>query len=240
MHPSFAYLDHRPWPLPQPPWRWRQTWTDLAFLHWEIAETALRNIIPDELEIDTFDGSAWIGLVPFDMKGVMLRGMPDLPGVSHFPEINVRTYVIHDGKPGVWFFSLDAPNHLAVWAAQRFFHLPYNHAQVSLKVSENKTHYRAIKGSREFEAVYTCKEPLQVSEGSFEHWATERYCLYAQGSRGQLYRGDVHHQPWPLQRATIDIHTNSYLADFSLGNMHPQILYSKSIPVAVWALAKIS
>jgi len=113
-HSSFSELAHRPWPLPPGRWSWRQTWCDLLFAHWPLPHGAISALIPPGLEVDTFDGEAWIGVVPFRMEDVMLRGLPGLPWISAFPELNVRTYVSVGGKPGVWFFSLDATQPLAV------------------------------------------------------------------------------------------------------------------------------
>src|SRR5262245_39338566 len=118
-------IAHRPWPQPDGPWVMAQTWHDLLFAHWRIDSALLRPQIPSALEIDTFDGEAWIAVVPFRMSGVRLRMAPQVPGLSAFPEVNVRTYVKADGKPGVWFFSLDATNAVAVAAARLTFHLPY-------------------------------------------------------------------------------------------------------------------
>src|SRR5262245_24168620 len=144
MHPSLSRLDHRPWPLPGRPWTWRQTWRDLLFAHWPISVSALRRFVPRSLEIQEFDGTSWIGLVPFRMTGVMRRWLPDMPWISAFPELNVRVYVERDGKPGVWFLSLDATNALAVWAARRFFYLPYYRAQMSLQRSaDGHVQYRS-------------------------------------------------------------------------------------------------
>src|SRR5262245_4268389 len=126
MHASLSHIDHRPWALPRGRWTMRQSWCDLLFAHWRVPVSALRPLIPARLKIQEFDGSAWLGAVPFRMTGVMYRPLPDLPWISAFPELNLRTYVECDGKPGVWFFSLDATNPLAVWAARRFFHLPYH------------------------------------------------------------------------------------------------------------------
>src|SRR6266508_3536850 len=122
---------HRPWPLPQRPWIMRMQWHDLLFMHWPVNRDALRRYIPPRLEIDTFDGSAWIGVVPFRMSGVVPRLLPPVPYLSAFPELNVRTYVSAEGKPGVWFFSLDAGNPIAVEAARDVFHLPYYNAQMT-------------------------------------------------------------------------------------------------------------
>src|SRR5690606_35517478 len=125
VHSSFSRTEHRPWAIPQGEWSWRQSWLDLLFIHWPVPTAALRPHVPSELSIQEFDGTSWIGLVPFRMAGVMRRPFPDIPGLSAFPELNVRLYVEAEGKPGVWFLSLDATNPLAVWAARRYFHLPY-------------------------------------------------------------------------------------------------------------------
>src|SRR5260370_21119247 len=136
MHPSLRSLAHRPWALPTGPWVMAQKWHDLLFAHWAVAAEAIRRLIPKNLELDTFQGQAWIGIVPFTMSGVRLRGTPGLPWLSTFPELNVRTYVTAGGKPGVWFFSLDAVNPLAVELARFWFHLPYFRARMS---SRNKS-----------------------------------------------------------------------------------------------------
>src|SRR5579871_2268047 len=120
----FANTAHRPWTLPPRPWAMAMRWHDLAFLHWPVPAQTIRPLIPPALDVDSYDGKAWIGVVPFRMTGVRPRFVPSLPGLSAFPEINVRTYVTTGGKPGVWFFSLDAAHRLAVWTARRTFHLP--------------------------------------------------------------------------------------------------------------------
>src|SRR5262245_20084749 len=117
-HPAFERIDHRPWPLPTAPWIWRQTWHDLLFAHWPVPASALRSLVPDWLTIQEYSGTAWVGLLPFTMTGVTLRGVPSLPAVSHFPEMNLRLYVERDGKPGIWFVSLDAARRSAVYAAR--------------------------------------------------------------------------------------------------------------------------
>src|SRR5437867_5100192 len=119
---------HRPWPLPSRPWVTTMRWHDLLFLHWPVRPEIIRPLIPNGLELDTFDGAAWIGVVPFRMTGVRLRWLPPLPGISAFPELNVRTYVRVRDRPGVYFFSLDAGSRTAVAMARAWFHLPYFHA----------------------------------------------------------------------------------------------------------------
>lgn len=132
MHAALTQTDHRPWPIPSRVWTWRQSWKDLLFAHWPVSIDVLRPLVPKGLKIQQFDGTSWVAVVPFRMTGVMRRPFPDLPGVSAFPELNVRLYVERDDKPGVWFLSLDAGNALAVWGAKRWFHLPYYFADMSM------------------------------------------------------------------------------------------------------------
>jgi len=125
MHPALAETDHRPWAIPERPWAWRQRWCDLLFAHWPVPVAALRHLVPEALTIQQFGGTSWVGVVPFRMEGVTMRGLPEMPGLSAFLELNLRLYVEYQGRPGVWFLSLDASNPPAVWAARTFFHLPY-------------------------------------------------------------------------------------------------------------------
>src|SRR5215216_4089390 len=139
---------HRPWPLPQRPWALRMDWHDLLFMHWPISSAALRPYIPPRLDIDAFDGSAWIGVVPFRMRRVGPRLMPPLPFISAFPELNVRTYVSAEGKPGVWFFSLDAGNPIAVEGARDFFHLNYYFARMRCQSEAGMLRYYSRRQHR--------------------------------------------------------------------------------------------
>jgi uncharacterized protein YqjF (DUF2071 family) len=209
-----ALLDsraHRPYPPPDRPWAMTMAWLDLLFAHWSFAPESIARLLPEGLELDTFEGRAWVAVVPFRMEHVGPRGLNWLPGVSAFPELNVRTYVIRDGKPGVWFFSLDAANRLAVRAARVGFHLPYYDAQMRCDESgdgwiEYRSERRAPAGV--FEGRY---RPTGLTYGSkpgtLEHWLTERYCLYAVDGRGRIWRGEIHHEPWPLCPAEAEIGT---------------------------------
>lgn len=233
-HPAFAQTDHRPWPLPSKPWLLQQVWSDLLFLHWEISPKDLRPLIPSELEIDTYNGRAWIAVVPFSMTGVAPRACPKPKSISDFPEINIRTYVIKNGKPGVWFFSLDVPNRLPVWIARRFFHLPYFLADMSVKTVGEKTSYRSTRCDRAFEADYKPLNSHIAKPGSFEDWSTERYCFYSQSKAGHIYRAEVQHPKWSLMTAECEIKKNKMLDAFPIGEQHPSILFSKSLPVVAW------
>jgi uncharacterized protein YqjF (DUF2071 family) len=175
------------------------------------------------------------------MQGVMRRPLPDLPYFSAFPELNLRLYVEVENRPGVWFLSLDAANAVAVWAARRFFHLPYFRARMSLDGLSEEITYRSERldppRGIEFEARYQpTSEPYQSSPGSLEHWLTERYCLYARSRRGQLYRSEVHHIPWPLQSAEASIARNDLLKPHGVELHGPPTLlhFSRQIDVVVW------
>jgi len=240
MHPALEQTDHRPWPVPRGGWTWRQSWCDLLFAHWPIPADRLRPLIPSSLELQQFDGTAWIGVVPFHMTGVMRRPLPDLPWVSAFPEINVRTYVERDGKAGVWFFSLDASNALAVWAAKRFFHLPYYRASMRVVQAGSGIEYRSRRtsGDAAFDARYRpVSTPYAAAPGTLEHWLTERYCLYAESSDRRIFRTEVHHPPWPLQRAEAEVRLNAMLDSQGLraSDGAPLLHFSRRLDVIVWS-----
>ncbi len=242
MHAALECIAHRPWAVPARRWSWRQSWCDLLFAHWPVPAAQLRRVIPPSLTVQEFGGTAWIGVVPFRMEGVMLRPLPDLPWLSTFPELNVRSYVERNGKPGVWFLSLDAANPLAVWAARRFFHLPYFRAEMRVEAARQGVSYRSQRVSSEsgpvFEARYApCSEPFRAAPGTLEHWLTERYCLYALSPRGRLYRTEVHHRPWPLQRAEAHISRNEMAQPHGVSvDTAPALLhFSRRLDVVLWS-----
>jgi uncharacterized protein len=243
MHPAFARVDHRPWPVPDRPWTWRQSWRELLFAHWPVPASVLEPYVPKPLRIQEFDGTSWLALVPFRMSGVMLRPLPDLPWISAFPELNVRLYVEYGGKPGVWFLSLDATNPLAVWAARTFFHLPYFQARMSLSHRGDRILYRSERPSAGLKAWYRpMSEPYSSQPGTLEHFLTERYCLYARRPDGSLWRNEVHHAPWPLQKAEAEIETNTM---FDFHGLHvdgpPALLhYAHRIDVVVWGAERVT
>lgn len=233
-HPALEQVDHRPWPLPDRRPLLSQVWQNLLFIHWEVDFKEIRDAIPQVLEVDVFNGKAWIAIVPFDMKKVTFNGMPSISSLSDFPEINVRTYVKYKGKPGVWFFSLDVPSRFAVWGARTFFHLPYRHAAIDVTERGDKIHYKHRMATAEFEARYWPVHLKRLWSDVFATWATERYCLYCQSKRGQLYRTEVQHQKWPLHRAEVEISKNTLLDNWEVGHQHPIVLFSKHIDVLAY------
>ena len=210
VHPALAVTDHRPWAVPAGPWFMQMDWERLAFLHWPLAPRALEGLLPPELELETFDGDAFLGVVPFRMANVRGRVAPTLPGTGVFPELNVRTYVTAGGKPGVWFFSLDATSKLSVRLARLGFALPYFDARMSIEEDGDEVRYcheRTHRGAwpASFAGRYRPTGPaLDVAPGSLEHFLTERYCLYA-ARGGRLLRADVAHPPWELRPAEVEL-----------------------------------
>jgi uncharacterized protein YqjF (DUF2071 family) len=212
-------------------------------MHWPVPVNTLREQLPRKLELQEFDGTAWLGVVPFRMAGVMRRPLPDVPWVSAFPELNVRTYVTVDGKPGVWFLSLDAESRLAVWAARRYFHLPYYFAKMSLSQEKDGIHYRSRREGADFQATYRpTSEPRLTRPGSLEHWLTERYCLYAAAPDGSLWRNDVHHRPWPLQSAAADVERNTFADLHRMPIREPPVLlhFARRLDVVVWNAQRVA
>ncbi len=205
-------------------------------------------LLPEDLEADTFQGSAWLGVVPFAMDRVRLNGLPPIPGVRQFPELNLRTYVRdrRTGTPGVYFFSLDAGNLLAVMVARSFFHLPYYWAQMGLKQrSEREFEFysRRLLSSRpvRFKARYRGMGPshklMQSRPGTIEYFLTERYCLFTRDPLGRLLRANIHHVPWPLEEAEAEIEQNDLAAQvgLTLPDTPPLLHYSRHLAVYVWS-----
>jgi uncharacterized protein YqjF (DUF2071 family) len=222
-----------------------QTWGKLLFMHWRIEERELRSLIPDKLEIDTFDGTAWIGIIPFTMWDIRVPFMPAVPGFSAAHELNVRTYVHYEGVPGVWFFSLDCNSTAAVMAARTFYHLPYFNAGIDLEQTGHTIDY-ALKRTDDppaaFRGSWNIGETVPFSHPeSLEFFLTERYCLYTE-SDGNLYRARIFHQPWPLQKATMNAYDSTMIEALGLKTPsgEPVLNYVEEIEVDVWAIKRLS
>ncbi|HEX5474993.1 MAG TPA: DUF2071 domain-containing protein [Vicinamibacterales bacterium] len=235
---------HRPWPVPSGPWIMTQTWHDLLFAHWPVDPLVLRALVPPSLDLDVYDGRAWVGIVPFRMSHVVPRGVPSLPWVSAFPEMNVRTYVSVGGKPGVYFFSLDATNALAVWTARTIFHLPYYRASMEIVHEEDAIAYRSHRhrSGAAFAGRYApTSDPRPPTPGTLEYFLTERYCLYTLDGRKRTCRVDIHHPPWPLQSAAaaIAVNTMALAAGVPLPATPPLLHFSRRQDMVCWKLHRV-
>jgi uncharacterized protein len=229
--------EHRPWPLPDPPWVQAQTWERLCFLHWPVPADELRALVADELTVDTHDDSAWLGITPFRVTGLRVRGLMPVPYVSTSLELNVRTYVTYGGKPGIWFFTLDAENRFFVEAAKRFYRLPDHHADRSWVVVGDHVEYSSARHRARFEGGYEPTSDVSPPElGTLEYFLTERYCLYTE-HEGELYRAEIHHPPWLLQEAEAEVAENTMSPVEVEGE--PLAHYSARQDVVIWALEAV-
>jgi hypothetical protein len=252
---------NRPWPKPDRPFLMHQTWKNLLFAHWPVDPAQIK--LPPGLSLDLWEGQAWIGVVPFQMEGVKLRSGIGIPTATAFPELNLRTYATYNGRPGVWFFSLDAGSALAVWGARRFFHLPYYKARFKVQTERDGVRYQMsrpggnFRGRREFSTAGSCPPEggavfqgkyrptgpaFQAQPGTLAHFLTARYCLYAADKAGGLYRGEIDHEPWTLNAATLDLQTNTVAqaAGITLTDRQPHLLFAKELKVQVWDLERLA
>ena len=225
-----------------------QNWGKLLFLHWSVPVSLLRPLIPRGLEIDTHDGGAWVSITPFTMWGIRPAMLPAIPVLSESHELNFRTYVHAEGVPGVWFFSLDASNAIAVLAARLGFHLPYFQAEMhmagageSITFSSRRTDPKGP--AAELSASWTRGKPLTApSPESLEFFLVERYCLYA-ARGGKTYRARIFHEPWKLRGAVVDRMSST------LGEAHgvklpdnPSLVHAQAdaLAVEVWPLKEVA
>jgi uncharacterized protein len=233
-----AQQTHRPWPAPKRPWMMVQVWRDLLFAHWAMPVKAIRALVPEPLAIDTFEGTAWLSITPFHMS-VRVRGLPHLPGMLDVPELNCRTYVKAGGKIGVYFFSLDAANRLAVLGARVLYHLPYFYADMQYTKDSDTISYSSVRQGTTWRGNYRpTSEPRIAHVGSPEYFLAERYCLYTLWN-GRIYRGEIHHLPWSLQDAAVTIKENTIgdAAGVSITRAPDRLSFARELKVLIWPLA---
>jgi len=219
-----------------------QTWDELLFAHWRVPADSLRALLPSDLELDLYQDEAWIGITPFAVTGLRLRGLPPLPVVSSFLELNTRTYVTAGGKPGVWFFSLDAASQLAVEGARRTYKLPYFRAEMRVERRQGWLSYECRRRDSRGEAAdfvgrYRPNgDRIDADPDSLAWFLTERYCHYAE-DHGRLKRAEIHHRPWPLQPAEAEIEENTMPpAGIELLDQDPLLHFSARQDVVIWPL----
>ena len=233
---------HRPWPMPERPWVMTQTWHDLLFAHWPVDARAVRDKVPAAFDLDLFDGTCMLGIVPFRMTNVAPRGVPSMPWISEFPELNVRTYVRVGDRPGVYFFSLDAGSTVAVQTARALLNLPYYAAGMKVEARGATIEYESRRHEGGPEASLTAayrphEDPRQAEPGSLDYFLTERYCLYNQDRSNRPYRLDIHHPPWPLQAAEAEFSENTMAAagGLHLPDTKPVLHFSRRQDMVAWA-----
>ena len=233
-------IAHRPWPLPEGSWLQGQTWCDLLFAHWRVPAEQLRRVIPPALPLHLYDdGSAWLAVTPFVVKGLRPRGTPPLPWVSHFPELNVRTYVELDGKPGIYFFSLDAGRRAAVIAARRVYRLPYFHARMRADRVGARIEYESERIDASPRAAFRghYAPAGEVTHDHLARWLAERYCAYVVDEHGRPLRIDIHHPPWPLQPAEGELDAQGMADQIGIDlEGEPLLHFSARQDTLIWAL----
>jgi uncharacterized protein YqjF (DUF2071 family) len=244
---SLGAVDHRPWPLPGAPWVMGQTWADLLFCHWRVEVEEVAPHVPASLPLDTFDGAAWLSITPFEVKGTRLRGTLPPPGLSRFPELNVRTYVTLGGQPGIWFFSLDAASALAVAAARGLYRLPYLRARMTIARDGPWIDYRSDRSDprgapARFAARYRATGGVRHPEpGSLEAWLVERYRLYTVDDGGRVFAGDIHHRPWTVQDAVVDLRANTMTGPHGIAlDDDPLVQFARRQDVLFWPLRPVA
>ena len=236
---------HRPWPLPDGTWLMAQTWSDLAFLHWRVDADALRARVPASVELDLHEGEAWLGVTPFRLEHLRMRGTVPVPRLSSFLETNVRTYVTAGGRPGIWFFSLDCESPVGVEAARRLYRLPYFRARMGARGRGRDVDYRSTRtdprGHRaELRVAYGRRgDGFRAAPGSLEHFLTERYCLYATDGSGALYRAEIHHPPWRLRRGEAQVGANTMPPPGIEVDDDPHVLVGERQDVVIWPLERV-
>jgi hypothetical protein len=236
-----------PRPLPSGRWQMTQRWNDLLFAHWPVSSAMIAALLPEGLEPDQFQGSAWLGVVPFWLDRIKFRGIPALPGMRSFPDLNVRTYVRdqNTGTPGMYFFSLDATNLVAVALAHTFFHLPYHWAEMRLEQrSEREFSFYSRRRLSDYPIIFKARyrglgptrKLAEGGVGTLEHFLMERSSLFTRNRSGQAVRSSLHHVPWPLEDAEADIERNDLAKaiGIELPEIEPVLHYSRRLAVYVW------
>lgn len=239
----------RPIPVPDRPWASYQSWDNLLMCHWPIEPAGIRSKVPAELELDLFDGQAWVGLIPMFMGEIRLRDVGGIPTEPHFAELNFRTYVRYGGRAGVYFFNVFSQALLADIGARLFFHTPYLPAAVQFdRTEDGGFHFRshrvlAFPHHARFDADYRpTGEPFQAEPGSLEEFHSERYSAFARTFTGAIVRGDLIHDPWTLQEADAEIRENTVLSSAGL-DLPPQPLhvhYSKGVDTVLWTFVDVT
>jgi uncharacterized protein YqjF (DUF2071 family) len=247
VHPALRSVTHRPWPVPQRAWSWRQSWCDLLLAHWPLPVEAVRPLVPPPLVVDEREQRAWVGVSALRLRDVARRPFPEAPGLSGSAALGLRVCVTHDGRPGVYVLALDLESRLGVWAGRRLLHLPCTRASMHADIAPDGIRFRSVREAPKqpvvFEAVYhATAEPFAAQAGALEHWLTERYCLYTCAPSAALYRIELHHAPWPLQLAEATLHENDLLGPHGVELPEKPALahFVRRLDVVLWSPERIA
>jgi len=238
-------IGHLPFPMPERKYSLKQNWANLTFMHWEVEPDILKQHLPEDLEVDLFDGKAYVGTIPFNMEKVRPRNMPSISFISNFPEFNIRTYVTKNGKSGVFFLTLDAQSHITCIYAPFAYGLPYNYAKCSLEINDkggSVWESKRIKDGIGLKGESIANGPiLKAKKGSLEEFLFERYCLYV-SHKGKTCRVYTFHEPWEYREAEVIIEENSLTEFYELGItnvLEPELVHvSKGVKVLTWSIEK--
>ncbi len=226
---------HRPWPIPEGEWSYYQEWNNVLFLHWKVPYEELIKLVPEDIPLDIFESNCWVSLVAFTMQKIRTRKLPSFYPISNFHEINVRTYVKHDNKAGVYFLSIEAEKVASSFIARLLSGLPYEKANISRIQTKNTQQYSSVNKQKGFklDAKYLVAETL-VAKSALDKWLTERYCLYQEHGLN-TYRFDIHHNPWPLNSVKVsDLNTCYKIGNISLTRKPDLMHYSTGVKVVSW------
>ncbi|MBO9562990.1 MAG: DUF2071 domain-containing protein [Niastella sp.] len=232
---------HRTWALPTGKWAYYQEWNRVLFLHWKVPARELQALLPNHLELDLYEGNAWISLVPFTMEKIRPNGLPAFTPISNFHEINVRTYVTAEGKPGVYFLNIEAHKYLSAYISRLLSGLPYEKSRMTRGIIKSRQAYSSENQRKAFQ-LHTIFETgnLVAHKTVLDIWLTERYCLYL-GRNKKLYRYQIHHHPWTLQEVKIkDLITSYTIGNISLDTPPDLAHYSEGVQVIAWKREKVT
>ncbi len=222
---------HRPYPIPKTQWLFYQEWHDTLFLHWEIPVSAIRPLVPAGLDIDVIDGKTYVSIVAFTVKKGRLFCTPSFPPISNFHEVNVRVYVTNNGKPGIYFLSVEASKAMSAYILRMITGVPYEFAQIS----RDELEFQCVNQKRSFKFGAKFDLGAAMHKNELDRWLTERYALYVDSGKN-LNRFDIHHIEWPVQNIVMhQLITDYTFQTFDLKRNPDIVHYSTGVQVVAWA-----
>lgn len=230
-----SVTEHRPWKIPTEKWRFYQEWNRAIFLHWQVELEELRKFVPDELEIDLFEGKPWVSVVAFTMEKIRPRNLPSFPPISDFHEINIRTYIKSNNKTGVYFLSIEGGTNISCKVAKGMSELPYRYSKIKRKQNQYQSYNSEYKDELDIEFVVG-KEVIEKS--SLDLWLTERYALF-QDTEKSINEFEIHHLEWPINEIELKKAVVNYQRfDMLLKSEPHKVQYSTGVKVLAWGKQK--